>query len=769
MVKMFAPLGNKDLSNARISISLMSLLVYSTICLAEENDASAQIPELTVVGQEVERDKLERYLSKVPGGTNLVDLDELPTGRTTLNDVLGTEPGVVMQEFFGGNDQPRLNIRGSGIQDNPVNRGIQLLYDGMPVNQADGSFVIGLLDPQQTRMMSVYRGANAMRYGGASLGGAINLTPRTAQNSDSFVRLQGGSYNLVNGSVGLGGKQDSEDGGWDYYVGAGHSQMDGFRNFNEGERSNASLNVGYKFNDNVQNRSYLNYTDNYFDIPFVLQKQIALDNPESVIGDGVATDFPPPGALPTPAVGHPAFGWNAQGGWDGVFNINERKPHRDSEQLRLANKTTFTQGSIHHELGIYGEKLEDGFYGPLLHQVVDSSNLGLNYALENTGSWLTREDEIQLSLAYNSGEMPVEFWVNNPENGTHLFRFADLDQDATNTVFGLEYLGAPRENLQFDVALQWINSERDIKGSASTPPAPGAFDKEVVNLEKDFSSDAINPKVGVIFKPSTQTRLYANVSRSMEAPTFNQLVSRTVGPLIRPGAEVSPPAVPPFADAAIASGAKLIALEEQTALTYEIGSDGQWQDIHWQASYYHSKVKDELITLVTGFAVNAETLNYPDDTIHQGIELGLDAKVADGLVRGDDALAAKIIYNYSDFSFDGGVFDGNQIAGIPEHLVHAELAYSLGEQFYLAPNIRWQPSDAFVDHSNVQVQDDYLLFGLKAAYRPTASLSFFADLENITDETYQTSYVIRGISGPDQPTFIPGSGFNVSAGVSYTW
>ena len=83
MVKMFAPLGNKDLSDARISISLMSLLVYSTICLAEENDASAQIPELTVVGQEVERDKLERYLSKVPGGTNLVDLDELPTGRTT--------------------------------------------------------------------------------------------------------------------------------------------------------------------------------------------------------------------------------------------------------------------------------------------------------------------------------------------------------------------------------------------------------------------------------------------------------------------------------------------------------------------------------------------------------------------------------------------------------------------------------------------------------------------------------------------------------------
>lgn len=255
----------------------------------------------------------------------------------------------------------------------------------------------------------------------------------------------------------------------------------------------------------------------------------------------------------------------------------------------------------------------------------------------------------------------------------------------------------------------------------------------------------------------------------MEAPTFNQLVSRTVGPLISPGAEVAPPAVPPFADAAIASGATIVELKEQTAETFEIGTQGQWHDLSWQLSYYYSKVEDELITLVTGFAVNAETLNYPDDTIHQGIELGFDAVLVRGLLHSDDGVAAKLVYNYSDFSFDGGIFDGNQIAGVPEHLAYAELAYTIGGKFYIAPNIRWQPSDTFVDHANTQVQDDYLLFGLKAAYQPTPSLSFFADLENISDETYQTSYVIRGISAPNQPTFLPGSGFNVSVGVSYTW
>jgi len=189
----------------------------------------------------------------------------------------------------------------------------------------------------------------------------------------------------------------------------------------------------------------------------------------------------------------------------------------------------------------------------------------------------------------------------------------------------------------------------------------------------------------------------------------------------------------------------------------------------WQLSYYYSKVQEELITLVTGFAVNAETFNYPKDTIHQGVELGLDLILGQGLFLANDSLTSQLVYNYSDFTFDGGIFDGNQIAGIPEHLGYTELAYHIGDTFTIAPNLRWQPSDTFVDHSNTQVQDDYLLLGLKVAYRPTASLRFFANLKNIADTRYQSSYVIRGISAVNQPTYLSGSGFNVMAGAELSW
>ncbi len=734
--------------------------------LAEE---PVSLPDVTVTGEydpaRPTRWELEEALSDVPGGTNLLDLDDTQTTKATLNDILGNEPGVIMQEFFGGNDQPRLNIRGSGIQDNPVDRGVQLLYDGLSVNQPDGSFIIGLLPTEQMRYLSVYRGANALQYGGSTLGGAINMTSRTGLNSENFIRLQGGSFDSFNGSFGVGGSQEK----WDYYIGAGRSKSDGYRRVSEAERTNLSLNVGYQINTNIENRTYFNYTDNYFQIPFVVQKQIADDHPKAVIGDGFASGFPPPSTLPGPAVMHPRFGWNARGGWDGIFDANKRVPHRDTEQFRLANKTYITSGNTDHEFGFYGELLDDIFTDPLSHTVVDSRNIGLNYSLRNTGNYLTQKDQFLLSVSLNTGEMPTEYWVNNPENGSRLFRFGDLDLDASNTVVGLQYTGSVTEKSQLIAGLQWLHSEREINGTGSTPPSPTNFDKVVVNVDRDFSFNALNPKLGLIFEPAEDIRLFTNISRSMEAPIYNHLITRTVSPLIVPGVIVNPPAVPPFADAAIGSGIEIKDLGDQSAWTFEVGTDGSIENFSWQASYYYSKVKDELITLVTGFAVNAETFNYPEDTIHQGLELGVNTVLGKDLFRADDKVTARLVYNYSDFTFDGGIFDGNQIAGIPEHLGYTELAYHIGDKFYIAPNIRWQPSDTFVDHSNTQVQEDYFLLGLKVAYQPSKSIRFFADLKNITDEVYQSTYVIRGISAVNQPTFLPGTGFNVMIGMELAW
>lgn len=52
--------------------------------------------------EQQEKDKLE----KVAGGTNLVVIEK-ETRLATLQDALDYQPGLVIQNFFGGIDQPR--------------------------------------------------------------------------------------------------------------------------------------------------------------------------------------------------------------------------------------------------------------------------------------------------------------------------------------------------------------------------------------------------------------------------------------------------------------------------------------------------------------------------------------------------------------------------------------------------------------------------------------------------------------------------------------
>ena len=82
---------------------------------------------------------------RIAGSTSLVEIRPDNQRIATIKDALKMQPGVMIQEFFGSNDQPRLNIRGSGIQSNPQRRGVYLLQDGIPVNFSDGSYVVGIM------------------------------------------------------------------------------------------------------------------------------------------------------------------------------------------------------------------------------------------------------------------------------------------------------------------------------------------------------------------------------------------------------------------------------------------------------------------------------------------------------------------------------------------------------------------------------------------------------------------------------------------------
>ncbi|HMR18784.1 MAG TPA: carboxypeptidase-like regulatory domain-containing protein, partial [Sphingobacterium sp.] len=271
-----------------ISVHRDSPQPYYEIYLREKR---IELKEITVSGQALstastlETIKLQHKL--IAGGTSTAVMNPNVQRLETIKDALKYEPGVIIQEFFGANDQPRLSIRGSGIQSNPQRRGVHLLQDGIPVNFADGSFIIGVMDPAISESIETFKGANALRYGVATLGGAVNFNSRTGRQSPGIqVKAEGGSYGYRQFNALLGDARGDKDA----FISISGSRQDGFRQHNQNKKLNLAGNFGYRISDNVDNRTYLNYSYINFDVPGPLTIAMLKDDP-SQINKGIALPY----------------------------------------------------------------------------------------------------------------------------------------------------------------------------------------------------------------------------------------------------------------------------------------------------------------------------------------------------------------------------------------------------------------------------------------------------------------------------------------------
>ena len=201
-------------------------------CIATPAGVGAQtaavLPDVTVRADQDGRLPLapsaqreRQRLEQLPGGTNLIQPQQAAR-LATLRDALDYQPGIVLQDFFGATDQPRLSIRGSGIQSNPVNRGVVLLQDGLPLNEADGSFVIGTLEPRNAALVSARRGANTLTPSATTLGGELDFQSLTGADEQGVVRAEVGSFGrkALQGALGLVGQQ------WDGRVSVSSDRFD---------------------------------------------------------------------------------------------------------------------------------------------------------------------------------------------------------------------------------------------------------------------------------------------------------------------------------------------------------------------------------------------------------------------------------------------------------------------------------------------------------------------------------------------------------------
>ena len=239
---------------------------------------------------------------------------------------------------------------------------------------------------------------------------------------------------------------------------------------------------------------------------------------------------------------------------------------------------------------------------------------------------------------------------------------------------------------------------------------------------------AFNPRIGLIYSPfkGEDVQLFGNLSRSYEPPTFDELVGTEVTTNIN----TSPKRL------------YAIALDKQTATTVELGSKGRTTRFSWNVAAYRSWVHNEILEVKDYVRGIKRTENYPT-TLHQGVEVGLNAVVADnpwGINAGKLTLGG--VYDFSDFRFSGGKYQGKRLAGIPQHYLNLSAEYEHSCGLSIAAQVEWKPGETPIDHTNTMFQPAYRVWNVRAAYALGKNISLYVEMKNVANSRYASSYVI---------------------------
>lgn len=649
-------------------------------------------------------------LQKTPGGAAVVDARDFQNGRTgSLEDTLRLATGVFVASRFGS-DEARISIRGSGLQRTFHGRGLMLLQDGVPLNLADGSFDMQSVEPFATRYVEVERGASALRHGGATLGGAINYVSQTGRTAPPLVlRAEAGSFGYQRYGLAVAGSHESLDG----YAAFSHLDQDGYRHHARQRNGRFFGNVGLQLSDRVESRFYLTVVD---------------------------TDSELPGNLTYAQLKADARQANPR--------AEARDQKRDFSYYRVANRTQWRHegGGVTEVIGYASKKqlyhpIEFFPNGPgLIEQ--DNRDVGLGIRHVALTRWLGGSQEHVAGAnwhrgltqderyTYASNGFPAPGAATGNRRGT-LDNRQKQTADAWDVYAQSSWTVHPAwtavAGAQSTVATR---RQTVLEDAVGFDPGTGAVRLPTGSYEERYTRTS--PRLGLIYRLGSAIEVYGNVSGSFEPPSFSETLNNQP-------------------------------LRAQRATTIELGLRGDRAlsglTAGWDLSVYRARVRNELLEVALNGGQPA-TVNA-DRTRHQGIEAGLRLEGARWRALGN--------YLYNDFRFTGeDGFAGNRIAGVPDQLLQAELAWRFPGGIWAGPTLR-AASRSWIDHANTAAAPGYAVYGVKVNQTLASGLSWFVEGRNLTDKTYAATHgVVRDLSAPgvNQAQYSPGDGRALYVGVS---
>lgn len=410
--------------------------------------------------------------TRVPGGADVVSSNDYADGRaSTLSDVFAFTPGVFAQPRFGA-EEARLSIRGSGLQRTFHMRGIYLLQDGVPITLADGSGDFQAVEPLALAYTEVRRGANALEYGGTTLGGSINFISPSGHDGGGFhPRIEGGSFGYRRALVTLG----DVVGNGDYFASVSAYQQDGFRDWSHQENERLFANAGLKLSESVETRFFVSALNSYSQLPGSITKAQLKADPQEANATSLAG-----------------------------------RQKRNYELYRLANRTVIELGESRLELTA-GYSYKDLFHPifQVLQQRSNDYNAGVRYVNEHSLGRLANRFVLGAAPSWN--DVGDDRFVNVAgEKGAPT---AASDQRSRNlTAYAQDELSVSTR-WTLVAGVQWTDSRRRY------------LDHFLSNGDQSLDATYVRvaPKLGFLWQAAQSWTVYGNVSDSFEPPSFGEL------------------------------------------------------------------------------------------------------------------------------------------------------------------------------------------------------------------------------------------------------
>ncbi len=459
----------------------VSIGMHAQSSQGQIKESSHAMSEVVVVGKQektstvvVDAEQAKKAIDKRAGGVDLITADDYKTGRaTTPQDLLGYSPGIFVQQRDTGAQESRVSIRGSGLQRTFHLRGIMLMQDGIPINQADGSADFYRIEPLATDYTEVYRGGNALRYGSTTLGGAINMATLTGFTASLLqTRVEGGSFGYLRSQISSG----QVIGPLDYYVSLSQFKQDGFRSHTTQDNHYEFLNAGYKINEDMETRFYFTNAVTRAKLGGSLTKTQLENDPTQANVNSVSG--------------------------------NQK---RDVNYFRIANKTTYKQNE--EQQWDFSAYL---FNGELFHPIFqvldqDSQDYGGEIRYTNTAQLLGKENQFVVGLAPSLGYIQDNRFIN--AGGAKGARTANNDEEAYNLNLYAEDQFKLTDRLTLIPGLQLSYASRQTT------------DYYFPNGDDSGHSiyRAINPKAGLTYDVNEMNKVFFGYTRGFEPPTFSEL------------------------------------------------------------------------------------------------------------------------------------------------------------------------------------------------------------------------------------------------------